>query len=63
MKKKLKKYTVKMEREVRFTAEVDVEAESEDVAKDMAMNIADESGGYWVEQDCISHTARVTKRP
>lgn len=61
MKPKIRKYLVTMEREILFTAEVEVEAESEDVAKDLALNIADSSGGYWMEQDCLSHMSKAKK--
>lgn len=56
--KKLKKYKVTMVREVEYHANVEVEAESADVAKQMAENIADGGRGYWVEGDCIAHTAK-----
>ena len=55
----MKKYEVRILREIEYRAVVEVEAESEDVAKQMAQNIADESGGYFVEGDVLSQTFKV----
>ena len=58
-KRLLKKYEVTMVREVEYRAVVEVEAESEDVAKQMAEAIADNGSNRWVEGDCLSHTVMV----
>lgn len=55
----LKKYQVTIVREVEHRAVVDVEAETEDVAKQMAEIVADEPrSGCWVEGHIISSTIR-----
>lgn len=58
----LKKYEVTIVREIEHRAVIEVEAESEDVAKQMAENIADNGNPYsnhWVEGDTISQTTKV----
>lgn len=55
----LKTYEVRLIREVEYHTVVEVEAESEDVAKDMAANEADSGRGYWSEGACLSHSAKV----
>jgi hypothetical protein len=56
----MRKYEVTIIREIEHRAVVELEAESEDVAKQMAENMADEGGhSYWREGDTISQTFRV----
>lgn len=63
-KKKLQRYEVTIIREIEHRAVIEVEAESEDVAKQMAENLADNHNpyaNYWVEGDCIDQTFKVKK--
>ena len=56
------KYEVTIVREVEHRAVIEVEAESEDVAKQMAETIADNGNPYsnrWVEGDCLSQNIKV----
>ena len=58
-KAKLSKYVVTLRREVEYVAHLDVEARSLEEAVDIANNVVDNSsGGYWVEGDVTSHTAK-----
>lgn len=62
--KNLTRYEVTIEREVRYRAVVEVEAENEDVAKDMAKNLADAPrSGYWLEDACLSQTSKAKALP
>jgi hypothetical protein len=64
-KRELKKYTVTIIREIEHRAVVeDVVAESEDVAKQMAQEMADEPrSGYWQENHVIAQTIRTKVQP
>lgn len=64
-KKALKKYEVTIEREIRHHAVVEVEAESVDVAKQMAVIVADNGNpysnsysNYWTKGDTVSETIK-----
>lgn len=58
----MKKYQVTIIREIEHRAVVEVEAESIDVAKQMAMNIVDNTNPYqncWREGDVVSQDFKV----
>ena len=58
----MKKYEVTIIREVEYRAVIEVEAESFDVAKQMAINIADNGNPYsnrWVEGELMSQSFAV----
>jgi hypothetical protein len=58
----LRKYEVTITREIEHRAVVEVEAENGDVAKQMAVNMADELGGYWMEDHVTSETFKVKEQ-
>lgn len=61
-KKPLKKYEVTILREIEYRAVVEVEAESEDVAQQMAVNTADHPhphNRHWQEDHVLSQTFKV----
>jgi hypothetical protein len=57
----LRRYTVRVEREVRHHAEVEVEARDEDHAKELAAAQYDgpHSGTFWREGDVTDETIKV----
>lgn len=58
----MRKYEVTILREIEYRAVIEVEAESEDVAKQMAQNIADNGNPYsnrWQEDHVLSQTFKV----
>jgi hypothetical protein len=60
-RKQMRKYEVTITREIEHRAVVEVEAESDDVAQQMALNIADNGNPYsnrWVEGDLISQSIK-----
>lgn len=57
----LKRFTVRVDREIRHHAEVEVEATDEEHAKDLAAEQYDgpQGGGFWREGDVIDQTITV----
>lgn len=56
----MKRYEVTITREIEHRAVIEVEAESSDVAKQMADNIADDpKGNHWREGDVIANSYKI----